>query len=167
MAEKLERIFEYRVLLSTARELGIPLSDEESARLDRLGQQLAPGVPPLDDRDPYTLLPEPMPAEYVHAGRFQPCTVHNAAAGGLALVATEPPVLGQRLLLHVRDARRPLEYTFPARVVSRVVRGLSGMSVAFEGLPTQRPLVGRSSGVWPTDERTPTVHNPDRRRNRG
>jgi hypothetical protein len=157
MAEKLEQVFEYRMLLSKARELLIPLSDEESTRLDRLGQRLPTGVPPLDDRDPLTTLSTPLAAEYVHAGRFQPCSVRNLSGAGLALVTTEPPVLGQRLLVHVRDQHRPIEYTFPARVVARVVRGVSGMSVAFEGLPTQRALAGRSaSGVWATDDPTPT-----------
>jgi hypothetical protein len=157
MSKKLERIFEYRVLLSKARELGIPLTPDEEARLDRLGQQLPTAVPPLDERDPYTLLSEPLPAEFVQSGRFQACTVHNASGAGLALVAIEPPVLGQRLLVHVRDPRRPVEYTFPARVISRVVRGVSGMSVAFEGLPTQRTFAGRTSGVWPAEEATPTT----------
>jgi hypothetical protein len=50
--------------------------------------------------------------------------------------------------VRVRDARHTLEYTFPARVVSRVVRGTCGTSVAFEGEPTQAPLSIHKSGVW-------------------
>jgi len=155
MAEKLERIFEYRLLLSRARELGIPLSPEESVRLDRLGQQLPSGVPPLDDRDPYTLLAEPLPAELVSNRRFRAATLRNASGAGLALVLNDPPALGERLLVHVRDLERPFEYTFPARVISRVVRGVCGMSVAFEGLPSRRDLGRRTSGVFAADE-TPT-----------
>jgi hypothetical protein len=157
MSKKLERIFEYRVLLAKARELAIPLTPDEEARLDRLGQQLPTAVPPLDDRDPYTLVSEPLPAEFVQSGRFQPCTIRNASGGGLALATVDPPVLDQRLLVHARDPRRPVEYTFPARVVSRVVRGVCGMSVAFEGLPTMRTFGGRASGVWSTEDATPTT----------
>lgn len=163
MAKKLERIFEYRVLLSKARELGIPLTPEEEARLDRLGQQLPTSVPPLDDRDPYTMMADPVPAEVVQGGRFQPCTIRNASGGGFALATLEPPPLGQRVLVQVREPQSPVEYTFPAQVVSRVVRGVSGMSVAFEGLPTQRTLGGRTSGVFTTDEhddQTPTKRFP-------
>jgi hypothetical protein len=166
MPDKLQRIFEYRVLLSRARELGIPLSDDEAAHLDLLGQELPSGVPPIDERDAHTVLPQPVPVEIVHAGRFQACTLRNAASGGLALVTAVPPQLGQRVLVHVRNPKRPVEYTFPARVVSRVVRGVCGMSVAFEGLPSQRALGGRTSGVFATDEATPTQvhHRPERRR---
>jgi hypothetical protein len=156
MAKRLEKIFEYRVLLSKARELGIPLSAEEEARLDRLGQQLPQSVPALDDRDTQTRLSEALPAEFVQAGRFQACTLRNASGAGFAMAAVEPPALGQRLLVHVRSPFGPIEYTFPARVVSRVVRGVAGMGVAFEGLPTQRALGGRASGVFTTEDATPT-----------
>lgn len=167
MADKLQRIFEYRVLLSRARELGIPLSDDECERLDLLGQELPTGVPPIDDCDSHTVLLEPLAVEIVHAGRFQACTLRNAASGGLALVTAVPPQLGQRVLVHVRNPKRPVEYTFPARVVSRVVRGVCGMSVAFEGLPSQRALGGRTSGVFATEDATPTeVHRHDGRRRR-
>jgi hypothetical protein len=158
MAPRLEQIFEYRVLLSRARELGIPLSLEEQARLDRLGRQLPTGVPPLDERDPHTRLAAPLAAEFVQAGRFQVCTLCNASSDGFALATADPPVLGQPLLVQVRGLRDATEYTFPARVVSRVVRGVSGMSVAFEGLPTERGLMGRSSsGVWPAEDVTTAV----------
>src|SRR5262245_57138488 len=157
MAKRLERIFEYRVLLAKTRELGIPLTEDELVRLDRLAQQLPEAVPPLDDRDLVTLLAEPAPAEFLIGGRFQVCTIRNASGSGFALATPEPPALGQRLLVYARNPRRPLEYTFPARVVSRVLRGVAGMSVSFEGMPTQRALGGRGSGVFTTDEATPTT----------
>jgi hypothetical protein len=146
MAEKLARIFEYRVLLAKAESVG--LSAAEHGRLERLATQLPALVPPLDERDPYTLLAEPLAAELLDRDRFAPALVRNAGALGLALSVSEPPPLGRSLAVRVRDARHPIEYTFPARVVSRVVSGLRGISVAFEGMPLQGPLVGRSSGVW-------------------
>jgi len=166
MPDKLQRIYEYRLLLSRARELGIPLGADESDRLDRLGQELESGVPTLDERAASTALPQPLPAEIVHAGRFLACSLRNVAAGGLALATSIPPALGQRVLVHVRDPKRPIEYTFPARVVSRVVRGVCGLSVAFEGLPSQRSLGGRTSGVYATEDATPTAVHPSPKRGR-
>jgi hypothetical protein len=166
MAEKFERIFEYRVLLSKALELHIPLTGEQELRLRRLQQQLPQAVPALDDRDPYTLMPEPLHAEVVCAGRFSGCTLRNASGAGLAMTMPEPPALGQRVLVHVRDPHHSMQYTFPARVVSRVIKGTSGMSVAFEGLPSQAPSTPRSSGVFRAeDETTPTeITSAGRRR---
>jgi hypothetical protein len=143
MAEKLERIFEYRVLLAKAG-----LSADERARMDRLGAQLPDVIPALDDRDPYTLLIDPLPAEILDSDGIMPALLRNAGAGGFALSVSQPPALGRLLAVRLRDPRHPIEYTFPARVMSRVVRGLRGMSVAFEGMPLQSPLVNRGSGVW-------------------
>ena len=128
MAEKLERIFEYRVLLAKAE--GIGLSPVEHARLERLGTQLPAVVPTLDERDPYTLVAEPFAAELLDREGFAPALVRNAGALGFALSVSEPPPLGRSLAVRVRDVRHPIEYTFPARVVSRVVSGLRGISVA-------------------------------------
>jgi hypothetical protein len=143
MAEKLERIFEYRVLLAKAG-----LSAAERTQLEHLGSHIPDVVPALDERDPYTLLIDPLPAEVLDSDGIMPGLVRNAGAGGLALSVSQPPALGRLLAVRVRDPRHPIEYTFPARVVSRVVRGLRGISVAFEGMPLQSPLVGRGSGVW-------------------
>ena len=147
MADKLERIFEYRVLLHK-RERTPALSEAEGARLRRLRDQLAAVVPPLDDRDPYTLCSDPMLAELVDDAGLHPALLRNAAAEGFALSLEVPPPLGHRVAVRVRDAQHAIEYTFPARVVSRVVRGTCGISVAFEGLPSQAPLSTHASGVW-------------------
>jgi hypothetical protein len=146
MAEKLERIFEYRVLLARAESSA--LSPTERVQLEHLAAHLPAVVPALDERDPYTLLSEPLAAELLEVDGIAPALVRNAGACGLALSVSEPPPLGCALAVRVRDARHPIEYTFPGRVVSRVVRGLRGIGVAFEGMPLQAPLVGRGSGVW-------------------
>jgi hypothetical protein len=143
MADKLERIFEYRVLLARAG-----LSTAERAQRDHLASHLPNVVPALDDRDPYTLLTQPLPAEVLDSDGIMPALLRNAAAAGFALSVSQPPALGRLLAVRVRDPRHPIEYTFPARVMSRVVRGLRGISVAFEGMPLQSPLVNRGSGVW-------------------
>ncbi|MGD8858748.1 MAG: hypothetical protein PVI30_01980 [Myxococcales bacterium] len=165
MADKLQRIFEYRVLLSRAREHQIPLTEQEQARLSRLEHQLGSGVPSVDDRDPFTMLPRPQRADYVHAGRFGVGEIRNATRDGLAITTDEPPPLGQRVIVHVGDAERPIEYTFPARVIVRVLRGEPAMGLAFDGMPTQNRAGARQSGVFRADE-TPLV-NPVPEKKRG
>jgi hypothetical protein len=147
MADKLERIFEYRVLL-TKRDQGAALSEPDQARMRRLRDQLPALVPPLDDRDPYTLFPEPLLAELVDEAGFHLAHLCNAAADGFALTVEVPPPLGHRVAVRVRDPQHAFEYTFPGRVVSRVVRGQCAVSVAFEGEPSQAPLSTHASGVW-------------------
>ncbi|HEX2676466.1 MAG TPA: PilZ domain-containing protein [Polyangiales bacterium] len=151
MGDKLERIFEYRVLYAKERELQIPLSTQEASRLERLRHQLPSRVPSVDDRDPFTLLTTPLPVQFVAAGRFGAGVLRNASAVGLAVATGEPPELGQRLIVHVQEPLHGLEYTFPCRVVSRVVKGITSMGLVFEGVPSQTRIGGRSSGVWRQD----------------
>lgn len=151
MGEKLDRVFEYRVLYSKERELQIPLSASESSRLERLRTQLPERAPSVDDRDALTLLTTPLPVQYAAAGRFGSGVLRNASAAGLAIVTAEPPELGARLIIHVQEPLHGIEYTFPCRVVSRVVKGLTAMGVVFEGVPSQTRMAGRSSGVWRSD----------------
>jgi hypothetical protein len=151
MGDKLARIFEYRVLYAKHRELQIPLTSNEDARLVRLRQQLPDRVPSLDERDVFTVLAAPLPAHFVAAGHFGSGTLRNASAVGLAIATfEEPPGLGQRLILHVQEPEQAIEYTFPCRVVVRVVKGTPSMGVMFEGVPSQ-VRVGQSSGVWRSD----------------
>ena len=156
MADKFERIVEYRVLLTKQQELRIPLTTDEAGRLDRLRRQFPDTVPALDERDPYSIISEPIAADVVYAGSFNTALVRNATGGGLALAMHEPPPLGQRLLIHVRDQRYAFQYTIPGWVVSRVVKGVSGISIAFEGLPTRTPIGTHRSGVYRAEDDTPT-----------
>lgn len=152
MGEKLDRIFEYRVLCSKERELQIPLSASESSRLERLRNQLPARVPSVDDRDPFTLLTTALPVQFVApGGRFGTGTLRNASAAGLAVATSDPPELGQRLIVHVQEALHGIEYTFPCRVVARVVKGVTSMGLSFEGVPSQTRLGQRTSGVWRSD----------------
>jgi hypothetical protein len=149
MAEKLKRIFEYRVLLSKTQKRQPDLDPDERLRLDRLGQQLPLTAPALDDRDPYTMLGEPLPVEFALEGRFATGSLRNASGGGLAIATAQPPALGQPLVIHVQDRKRAVVYSFPGRVVSRVLSGTPGMSVAFDGVPNQTKIAASmSSGVW-------------------
>jgi hypothetical protein len=162
MGEKLERIYEYRVLFAKERELQIPLTPQQTSRMQRLREQLPVRVPSVDDRDPYTLLTTPLPVQFIAAGRFGSGTLRNVSAEGLAIATAEAPELDQRIIVHVQEALHGLEYTFPCRVVSRVVKGVTAMGVAFEGVPTQTRLGGRSSGVWRADS-TPAPAAPPAR----
>lgn len=151
MADKLQRIFEYRALLNKAQHRKPGLSADEQQRFERLHQQLPQAAPTLDGRDSYTAITEPVAVEYAHAGgRFVAGVLRNASAGGLAIASPEPPPLGLPLLIHVHDRRNSIAYTFPCRVVSRVLRGVQGFSVEFEGVASQTRLA--PSGVWPATD---------------
>lgn len=155
MGAKLERIFEYRMLFAKQRDLQIPLSAQEASRLERLRHELPDRVPSVDERDPYTALATPLPVQFVAGGRFGAGLLRNASATGLAVITADPPELSQRLIVHVQDPASGVEYTFPGRVVSRVVRGVVSMGLSFEGVPSQTRLATRQSGVWRSDL-TPT-----------
>jgi hypothetical protein len=153
MGDTLARVFEYRVLYAKHRELQIPLTEEEQSRFGMLRRELPTHVPNADEHDAFTLLDEPLSAQYVGAGEFQSGILRNASAIGLAIETTEdPPKLGQRLIVHVQDPDSGVEYTFPVRVIARVVAGLPSMSVVFDGVPSETRALGRASGVFANDE---------------
>jgi hypothetical protein len=152
MGDKLERVFEYRTLYSKQRDLQIPLTPMEEARLVRLKQQLPDRVPTVDERDAFTVLATPLQAHYVVGGRFGSGVLRNASGAGLAISTNEaPPGLGERLILHVIESQQGVEYTFPCRVVARVVKGAASMGVFFEGVPSQTHNGGRTGSVWRSD----------------
>jgi hypothetical protein len=152
MGDKLAFVFEYRVLLAKQRDLQIPLTPNEEARLQQLKQQLPDRVPSVDERDAFTVVVSPLPAQFVAAARFGSGTLCNISALGLAITTVEePPALGQRLILHVQDAQTGTEYTFPCRVLSRIVKGSMSMGVRFEGVPSQTQVGARTGSVWRSD----------------
>lgn len=157
MGDTLERIFEYRVLYAKHRELQIPLSRDEQKRFARLRSELPEQVPSVDERDAATRLSDALPAQFVAGGRFGSGILRNGSAIGLAIEThDEPPALGQRLILHVQQTDRGIEYTFPCRVIARVVRGLPSMGVVFDGVPSEARALGRASGVY-----RPNMEFPD------
>jgi hypothetical protein len=168
MGDKLERIFEYRMLYSKQRDLQIPLTPMEDQRLARLKQQLPDRVPTVDERDAFTVLATPLAAQYVVGGSFGSGTLRNASATGLAISTSDaPPPLGERLILHVNEPQAGIEYTFPCRVVARVVKGPASMGVYFEGMPSHTRNGGRAGSVWRSDVFPPEVAasiRPERQR---
>jgi hypothetical protein len=162
MSEKLDRILEY-CDLETRLLHGTGLLGAERARLDRLRDQMSANVPSLDDRDPYTLLSEPLPAQVITGSRVITGQLRNVSAAGIALsVDAPPPNLSERARIVARDGQRGMEYVFVGVVVSRVMKGGFGMALQLESLPTMLRMGGRS-GVFPrggmTDART--VRPPD------
>lgn len=147
MSEKLDRILEYCDL--QARLLhGTGLLGGERARLERLREQLSTQVPSLDDRDPYTLLGEPMPAQVITGSSVVTAELRNASAAGIALATdAPPPTLSSRAKVVARDVHRGIEYVFAGVVVSRVVKGPYAMALSFEATPSRLRLGGRS-GVF-------------------
>lgn len=152
MGDKLERIYEYRVLRGKRDSLGLQLSSAEQARLMRLENSLPTGIPTADDRNPYTLLTTPLPARLTVGGQLVQGVLRNVSADGLAIVLDPPPPLNQTGLVHVSESLHGIEYHFPGRIVARVVKGLTSVGIAFEGVPSQMRLGSRRSGVWRQDE---------------
>jgi PilZ domain len=151
MGAKLERIFEFRVLHEKKHALQIPLTRQEAIRLERLGQELPMRVPALDDRDPFTQLTTPLQVQFVAAGRIGSGQLRHGSGAGFCIATPEPAELGHRVLVHVQEPVHGVEYTFPCRVVSRVVKGTTAMGVSFDGLPNQARIGTQSSGVWRSD----------------
>jgi hypothetical protein len=152
MGDTLERIFEYRVLYAKHRELQIPLTRDEQTRVGQLRSELPNHVPSVDELEGGTLLEDALPAQFVAGGRFGSGVLRNGSAIGLAIeTQDEPPALGQRLILHIREQQLGIEYTFPCRVISRVVKGAPSMGVVFDGVPSQTRALGRVSGVFRPD----------------
>jgi len=157
MGDKLERIFELRVLYARERELSVRLTRAEQTKLLDLKQQLPDRIPAVDDRDTLTVLAEQLPVQYVVSGRLAAGRLRNASAAGLAVGTDDtPPSLGQRVIVYVHDLERSVEYTFPCRVVARVVQLPASMGVRFEGMPSQTRMV-RHSGAVPRGEALPAV----------
>jgi hypothetical protein len=160
MSEKLDRILEYCDLESRLLH-GTGLSGTERARLERLRETMSTQVPALDERDPYTLLSEVLPAQVITGSAVVTGQLRNASATGVALsVDAQPPGLSQRAKVVARDVERGLEYVFAGIVVSRVVKGAYGMALQLDTTPSKMRVGGRS-GVYPrggvTNEAPTTV----------
>lgn len=148
MSEKLDRILEYCDLASRAGSGGLR-DGGERARLERLREQLSSRVPSLDERDPYTLLANALPAQIVTPVGVLNGYVRNASGGGIALsVDVSPPALSEVVKVTARDVQRGIEYAFAGTCVARVVKGGFGFSLAFGGAPA-RIRLGGQSGVYP------------------
>lgn len=148
MSEKLDRVLDYCDLENRLLH-GTGLSGAERARLDRLRDTLSPNVPALDERDPYTLLGEALPAQVITGGTVVTGQLRNVSATGVALSVDEPPPsLSQRAKVVARDVERGLEYVFAGIVVSRVMKGGYGMALQLDTPPSKLRVGGRS-GVYP------------------
>jgi hypothetical protein len=148
MSEKLDRILEFSDLEGRLLH-GTGLSASERARLERLRESHTTQVPSLDERDPYTLLGEPLPAQVITSSSVVTGVLRNASGAGIALsVDSPPPGLGQQAKVVARDVERGLEYAFTGIVVSRVVKGGYSMALQLEGMPSRLRIGGRS-GVYP------------------
>ena len=165
---QLERIYEYRVLYAKQSDLHIPLTPEERARALKLQEELPDRVPAVDERDAFTVVSTPLAVQYVVAGAFGVGTLSNASATGVAVgTEEEPPNLGQRLIVHVHDPQQGVEYTFPCRVVARVVKAPASMGLRFEGMPSQTRIAHNSGVQWRSDVFPPEEHIPLTSRQKG
>ncbi|MBN1656239.1 MAG: PilZ domain-containing protein [Deltaproteobacteria bacterium] len=151
MFEKLENIYELRMLVAMKQLLGISLNSKEEKRLSSLKKLLTMKVPRFDENDTKTALETPLFTQYTTAGGFGSGLIRNLSGGGMAILTYDPPPLGQRLIVHVTEQRHGIEYIFPCFVLSRVLKGNTSISVAFEGTPSQVRVGGQGSGVWQKD----------------
>lgn len=151
MVDRLEKLFELRVLWARAHGQRESLLPSEAARLHVLLSAFPPGVPNLDPRDTATTLAQPLPAHLSVSGHFRTAMVHNLAADGLALMTETLPALDQWVTLTIGDPETEFEYLFPCRVAARVLTGHTWLGLRFAGTPAQRRARGLSSGVWGRD----------------
>jgi hypothetical protein len=153
MCEKLETIYELRMLIAMKEALGIALSSKEERRRSSLQKAIGMKVPRVDENDSETALDPPLFTQFTKAGGFGSGLARNISGGGMAILTVDPPTLGQRLMVHVMEHKHGIEYIFPCCVVARVIKGNTSVSVAFEGTPSQLRIGGQGSGVWQSDSR--------------
>lgn len=147
MRNVLEMIFEYQLLRSKQDVLGVPLDDDERARLLGLAQLLAGD----GDRGARAMprVPFPGPLSFTLPGGFESGELKNLSGKGLAIATARPPAAGSRIIVRLVDATAGCEYFFPCKVVWSRRTQPSGMGVAFDGVPTRSEYVADDdTGVW-------------------
>lgn len=152
MNEFFEMIYEYRLLLAKEEKLSITLDSDERARLLGLEGLLSGDAPDRDPRRGMPRVPSPVGVQFTLAGGFGTGQVLNVSGGGLAIATTTLSAVSSRSIVRVSLPATGVEYVFPCRVVWVQTDSLSGMGMAFDGVPSRTTLlgrdVGRSSGQW-------------------
>ncbi|MDD9971190.1 MAG: PilZ domain-containing protein [Myxococcales bacterium] len=157
MQDGLQCIYEYRLLVGKRDALAIPLTESESERLQLLEAALPAGIPTVDERNRATRLSAPLPVRLMFRGQLVVGSLRNASRQGLAMALDEPPGLGEVGVVHVSEPLHGIDYSFPGRVVARVLRGTIAIGWAFVGVPSQVRQGNRSSGVWHSEDKAASL----------
>lgn len=145
----LDIVYEYQNLLHRQQSIGLPLGAHERARLfglDRLlrGDYMGSG------RTEMTRLLHPIPAQFTRPGGFGAGEIRDVNGNGMAIVTSQPSVIGTRTAVRIADPLGGAEYLFPGQVIW--VQNLV-MGVAFDGMPTKAPFLLPTPTKWRRDVR--------------
>lgn len=162
--------------LRAKAQLDVPLDDHEAARLEGLAVLLAGGDGQAQGRRRASRALAPLRVSYTGRFGFVDGEIRNISAGGAAIATQQPLAAATRVLVHVQDSARAVEYVFPARVVWRELGARAAMGVAFEGVPSRVPIAPAAparprsitpSGVYLRDEGAPALIESTKRRTNG
>lgn len=145
--------------LRAKAQLGVPLDVGEAAQLEGLARLLIGDDVRTERRRRAPRALAPLRVSFTGGFGFVDGRIRDISAGGLAIATHQPLAKGTRLLVHVRDGKRAIEYVFPARVVWRELGAGAAMGLAFEGVPARVPIAPealRSSGSSRTRSMTPS-----------
>ena len=145
----LDIVFEFQSLLHKQRSLDLPLGESEKARLVGLDRLLRGDYLGVRRLEMATLL-HPIPAQFTRPGGFGAGEIRSINANGMAVVTSNPSLIGTRTVVRIADPLRGVEYAFPGQVVW--VEG-NVMGVGFDGMPTSEPFLLPTRAGWRRDVR--------------
>lgn len=148
MPDKLQEVVEYR-RLAAKRDTG---RDEDLApgdwyRLAALGDRLPKGVPAAGAVDGESRLQPPLEVSLSVGAQRLVGLVRHLTVDGLGIAVDPPPPLGATAVIHVALPQGRVEYRLVGRVVGRVLKGETAVSIALEGEARLAPRERQTSGV--------------------
>lgn len=148
MSERLQQVVEYR-RLAARRDAGRveDLAPGDWYRLAALGDRLPRGVPGAGGADSHARLKPPMDVALSVGGQRMAGSLRDLTVDGLGVTVDPPPPLGALATVHVALPSARVEYQLVGRVVGRVVKGETSVSIALEGEIRLAPRARQSSGV--------------------
>ncbi|MEM9194389.1 MAG: PilZ domain-containing protein [Myxococcota bacterium] len=158
MFNLLDAIYEYQLLIRKNRDMNIPLTEVEKARLVGLAQLLRGEYAHGSSGTRSVRMGRRVPVHFTVPGGFASGKLRNISPGGVAITTPHAVLKGSRTVLRVAEPRRGMEYTFPGRIVwtgagkadsadPRVV------GIAFDGTPTRSAFLVPEVGSWHPDVR--------------
>lgn len=148
MRNLLEMIYEYQLLRSKERHLGIELEEAERVRMMGLHRLLQGETIDTLSRRELLRVKLTMSVQFTMPGGFESGQLRDLAGGGFCILTQDPPAEGSRVVVRIADVRSTSEYVFPCRVVWRAARGQGRMGVQIDGVPHRSPMAGEDTGVW-------------------
>lgn len=153
MTDLLDMVYEYRLLLSKAERLQIPLDEGETARLMGLARLLEGEAPSKDARRRMPRLPFPSAVQFTIPGGFAIGEVRNVSGGGLSVITRARVDEHARTIVRIARPSEGVEYVFPCRVAWRTIDGLPMVGFEFDGVPSLTSYSAAPRGAWGADLR--------------